>query len=204
MGSRRVSGVKGWHRWLAKGIHRGVEAIGRGVAWLTFAMAGVTGLVVALRYGFDTSAIPLQESVLYLHALVVMPGLAYALANDAHVRVDVFASRMRPRTRRIIDLTGHVLLLAPTCVTVAIVSWPYVAQSWRILEGSPEVGGIPAVFVLKTLIPLGAVLLLLQAAAMAAQALSPQPKPPADGMSAVGGRGETVGSDLAKGVDRPA
>ena len=191
--------MTGWGGRLATGIQRAMEAIGRGVAWLTFAMAGMTGLVVALRYGFDTSAIPLQESVLYMHALVVMPGLAYALASDAHVRVDVFASRMTPRTRRIIDLTGHVMLLAPTCVTVAIVSWPYAAQSWRILEGSPEVGGIPAVFLLKTLIPLGAMLLLVQAAAMVVRAFSRPPRAPADGASADGIAGEAAGANTAGG-----
>ena len=191
--------MTGWGGRLATGIQRAMEAIGWGVAWLTFAMAGMMGLVVALRYGFDTSAIPLQESVLYMHALVVMPGLAYALASDAHVRVDVFASRMKPRTRRIVDLTGHVMLLAPTCGTVAIVSWPYVAQSWRILEGSPEVGGIPAVFLLKTLIPLGAILLLVQAAAMVVRVFSRPPKPPADGTSAVDILDETTGANAARG-----
>ena len=147
-----------------------VEGIGRGIAWLVFGMAAATGIVVALRYGFDMSAIPLQESIGYMHALVILPGLAYALRHDAHVRVDVAYSRMTPRVRRWVNLIGHATLLAPTCLTVFLVSLGYVGTSWSILEGSPEVGGIPAVFLLKTLIPVAAALLLLQALALSVRA----------------------------------
>ena len=41
-------------------------------------------------------------------------------------------------------------------------SWNYVAESWAIRETSPEPGGIPAVFLLKTLLLLLPLLLILQ------------------------------------------
>ena len=139
-----------------------IELIGRGIAWLVFGMAAATGIVVGLRYGLEVSAIPLQEAIGYMQALVILPGLAYALRHDAHVRVDVAYSRMTLRGRRRVDLVGHVALLAPTCLTVFFSSLGYVGTSWRVLEGSPEVGGIPAVFALKTLIPVAAALLFAQ------------------------------------------
>ena len=150
--------------------NRAVDGMGRGVSWFVFGMAAATGLVVALRYGFDASAIPLQESIGYMHALVIMSGLAYALRHDAHVRVDVVYSRMAPRAKRRVNLIGHAVLLAPLCLTMFFTSLGYVRKSWSVLEGSPEVGGIPAVFLLKTLIPLAAALLLLQALALGVRA----------------------------------
>ena len=148
-------------------IDRVVDAIGRGVAWLNLGMVAVTCVVVLLRYAFDTGAIFLQESVVYMHGAAFLCGLAYALQHDAHVRVDLLYSRMPETRKATVNLVGHVLLLMPLCATIVIVSWPYAAESWAVLEGSPEVAGIPAVFLLKTLIPVSAALLLLQASSLA-------------------------------------
>ena len=148
-------------------IDRVVDGIGRTVAWLNLGMVVVTCVVVVLRYAFDTGAIFLQESVVYMHGAAFLCGLAYALQHDAHVRVDLLYSRMPEMRKAMVNLVGHLVLLIPLCVTIVIVSWPYAAESWAVLEGSPEVAGIPAVFLLKTLIPVSTLLLLLQAASLA-------------------------------------
>ena len=138
------------------------EAIGRSVAWLVLGMMLVTGLVVVLRYGFAIGSIALQESVMYLHGLVFMLGIPYALKHDAHVRVDVLYGRLGQRGRDLVNLAGHLLFLLPIAGFVVWVSWDYTGRAWRIREGSAEVGGIEAVFLLKTLIPLLGGLLFLQ------------------------------------------
>ena len=135
---------------------------GDAIAWLTLLMAAVTAGVALLRYAFGLNAIVLQESVIYLHGLTLAFGIAYALKNGKHVRVDVFYARMRPRQRALVDLAGHLLLLFPVAALLFWSSLHYVAAAWRVLESSPEVGGIPAVFLLKTLIPALAALLFLQ------------------------------------------
>ena len=152
-------------------VHCFINAAGRAAAWLNLGMVGATCVVVALRYAFDTSAIFLQESVVYLHGAAFLIGLSYALAHDAHVRVDVLYSRLTPRARARVNLCGHVFLLAPTAGAVLVLSWGYVADSWAVLEGSQEVGGVPAVFLLKTLIPVSAALLLVQTAALVVHAI---------------------------------
>ena len=148
-------------------IDRIVDAVGRAAAWLNIGMVAATCVVVTLRYAFDTGAIFLQESVVYLHGFAFLLGISYALKHDAHVRVDVFYSRFTPLVRARINLVGHVLLLMPLAAVVVVSSWGYVADSWAVLEGSPEVDGVPAVFLLKTAIPLSAALLFAQAAALA-------------------------------------
>ncbi|MEM1433372.1 MAG: TRAP transporter small permease subunit [Pseudomonadota bacterium] len=131
-------------------------------AWLTGLMVLTTVLIVILRYVFGTGAIALQESVVYAHAIVIALGLAYTLQVDEHVRVDLFYSRLSNQARNLIDLVGHILLLLPVSATLFYLSLDYVEASWRIREASPEVGGLPAVFLLKTLIPVSAALLFLQ------------------------------------------
>ena len=143
------------------------ELTGRAVSWLTLAMVLATLAVVILRYLFDIGSIALQESITYLHAVVFMLGAAYTLKHDAHVRVDIFYQQRSPRTRAWINLLGTLLLLLPVCLLIFLGSLGYVTSSWSILEGSREAGGLDGVFLLKSVIPLMAVLLLLQGGAHA-------------------------------------
>ncbi len=103
--------------------------------------------------------------------MVFLLGAAYTLKHDGHVRVDVFYRGMRQRRRALVDALGVVLLLLPTCGFILVISLPYVAESWRLLEGSREPGGLPGVFLLKTLIPLAMALLMLQGLVLLADAL---------------------------------
>ena len=147
----------------AQTINQTNRTIGRGVAFTSIAMAFVTTGVVILRYGFEQGAIAAQESVLYLHGALFMLGAAPTLLADKHVRVDVFYRNFSPRQQTWVNTLGHTLFTIPICLLIIFGSGSYVAESWSIMESSPEPGGIPAVFLLKTLIPAMAVLLLLQA-----------------------------------------
>jgi TRAP-type mannitol/chloroaromatic compound transport system permease small subunit len=152
---------------LAARLDRVAEITGRSIAWLTLGMVLITFAVVVLRYGLQIGSIALQESVTYLHAIVFMLGAAYTLKHDSHVRVDIFYQKASPRTRAWTNLLGTLFLLFPTCVFIFFSSLDYVASSWSIHEGSRETGGLDGVFVLKTVIPLMALLLLLQGCSLA-------------------------------------
>jgi len=137
--------------------------ITQAIRWLALVMVLVTVAVVVLRYVFAIGAIPLQESVIYMHGLLFMLGIPYGVLQNTHVRVDIIYSRLNPRQQDWINLGGHLLFLLPVAAFIFVTSLPYVAASWRVLEGSSEVGGLPAIFILKTLIPVMAALLFLQA-----------------------------------------
>ena len=141
-------------------VYRVLESIGRAVAWLVPLMVAATVVVVVLRYLFNTGAIALQEAVTYMHGAVFMLGAAATMRADGHVRVDFWYRRQRAARRAWIDGLGHLFLLLPVCALILSSSWDYVLLSWRVREVSTEPGGIPAVFALKTLIPLFAVTLI--------------------------------------------
>ena len=148
---------------LINNIERFIDWSGRAVSWLTLLMVIVTFIVVVLRYVFDIGWIALQESITYMHAMVFLVGASWAMQHDAHVRVDIFYSRFSTRTKAWVDLFGSLLLLLPVMIFIAWISWAYVIDSWEVLEGSREAGGLPAVFLLKSLIVVLAVMLILQA-----------------------------------------
>ena len=157
-----------------KGIADAIDAtndwIGRSLSWLTLGMVLVTVAVVLMRYVFGLGSTLWQESIVYMHATVFMACAGYALVYNGHVRCDIFYGAASPRTKAIIDIIGTFVFLIPMCVLIAWVAWPYAAASWAVLEGSPEGRmGIPAVFLLKTLILVFAALLALQAVSLVLQ-----------------------------------
>jgi TRAP-type mannitol/chloroaromatic compound transport system permease small subunit len=115
---------------------------GKAAAWLTLFMVIVTFIVVIMRYVFDAGLIWMQESVVWMHAVVFMLGAAYTLRAEEHVRVDIFYRTMSERRRAWVDLIGVIVFLMPLCTFLA-----FVTQSWSIGESSRESGGLPYPFV---------------------------------------------------------
>ena len=152
-------------------LDRLAETTGQASAWLTLLLVLVTFTVVVLRYVFQFGSIAMQESILYLHASVFMLGAAYTLRKDGHVRVDIFYRGFSAKHQALVNLLGSLFLLLPVCSFLLWASWGYVANAWSIHEASGEAGGLPYVYLLKTLIPLSAFLLILQGISQALASL---------------------------------
>lgn len=145
------------------GLQTFTSAIGKACRWFSLAMVIVTCLVVILRYVFDYSSIAMQETVMYLHASLFMLGAAYTWQQQGHVRVDVLFHRWPKHIQQRIDLIGTLFLLLPTCLFLLYISWDYVMIAWANGEKSHEAGGLPLVYLLKTLIIILPILLIIQA-----------------------------------------
>lgn len=141
------------------------QITGTSTAWLTAIMVIIACLVVILRHGFDIGSIALQESVTYMHAAVFMLGAAYTLKNDGHVRVDIVHKKMSRHTRAWVEVLGSLLFSLPLMIFIGWGSVEFVQESWRIAEGSTDSGGIGGVYLLKSLLPLMALSVSLQAIA---------------------------------------
>ena len=139
------------------------------VPWLTLGMVLVTFTTVVFRYLFDRGWVWMQEIALYMHAFTFLLAAGYTLAKDAHVRVDIFYRPMNARKKAWVNLLGSLFLLLPTCLVLLTESLPFVFDSWAVFEGSKDGGGLEAVFLLKTAIPLFCLLLLLQALSLISQ-----------------------------------
>ncbi len=154
------------------------KLVSRTVPWLTLFMVLVTFVIVLLRYVFARGWVWMQEIVLYMHAFVFLLAAAHTLARDAHVRVDILYRPLQPGKKALVNLLGAVFLLIPSCAVLLYQSIPFVLDSWQVLEGSKDGGGLEAVFVLKTAIPVFCLLLLAQAVSVIVRSLEVLRKPP--------------------------
>lgn len=122
------------------------------------------GRTFGREFGMRLTSNALVEAQWYLFALVFVLGAGWGLACDAHVRVDVLAAGFTPRTRRLVDVVGHTLLLVPFVVLSLWLCWPFARNAWVVREVSPDPGGLPR-WPLKVAILLGFCLLLLHGVA---------------------------------------
>lgn len=153
---------------LADDIDRFVDAFGRITAWSSFALALVMSGNVLLRYAFNTGTVWSQELEWHLMSPICLFGMSFALLHKEHVRVDVLFDSFSPRAKLFVEFVSALIGIA-FCLIVVKLSWAYVMQSWSIGEGTANPGGIPARYILKSLIPVGFTIMGLQYAAHAIQ-----------------------------------
>lgn len=146
------------------------EIIAGAARWFALGLVVATAIIVIQRYVFGYASTKLAESVIYMHALLFLLSSGSALLHGGHVRVDVFLAKMNERGRAWVDLLGTYLALMPMSALILWSSTGYLSSSWRILESSRESDGLAFVFLLKTAIPLFAILMILQGFSMAARA----------------------------------
>lgn len=147
-------------------IERFIERVGQATAWISLAIVILMAINVLLRYAFSVGSVWAQELEWHLLAPLILFGMSYALRHGEHVRVDIVYGRFPPRAKLAVDFVSALLTIAISILVIWF-SFNYVHQSYVIDEGSPDPGGLPHRYLLKSLIPLGFALLLLQAIASA-------------------------------------
>ena len=143
-------------------IDKLTDNIANGLLYILIALILLVFSTVFFRYVFNMSYIIIQEIIMYLHALIFMFGISYALKENSHVKIDVLYNTLNKRIQRVISIAGLVSFILPTALFIIYISIDMVTQSWVILEGSSEAGGLNLVFILKSLIPISGVLIFLQ------------------------------------------
>ncbi len=146
-----------------------IELINRKMAklagWAALTMVFCQVFSVVARYVFSYGISSVQEVVIYGHATLFLFGAAFLLQINQHVRVDIFYAMFSHARRRVVDIVAMLCFVLPVSTVIAMTAWVYVANSWGAFEGSPQAGGIPAIFLLKTCILIFAVSVGLQALA---------------------------------------
>ena len=149
-------------RRLARKIDLVQEHIGRAMSWVLLAMVLVTFGDVVLRYAFNKSAVWTQELEWHLFAVCYLLAAGYTMLYDEHVRVDIVYSRWSKRKKAKSDFIFLFIFFFPSCLMILLTTWPFLRNSFMVNEGSPDPGGIPARWLLKSMIIVGFGLLTLQ------------------------------------------
>ena len=137
------------------------EQIGQALKWLVLASSLISAGTAAVRYGLHTGSNAWLEIQWYMFGAMFLLGAGYALKHEEHVRVDIFFSKMSPKTQAWVDVIGGILFLMPMAVIIAWLAIPMVRNSYAIHEMSSDAGGLLR-WPVKIMIPIGFALLALQ------------------------------------------
>ena len=139
-----------------------ISKTGKISSWFSLALVLLISNDVLLRYVFNFSTAALYEMEWHLFAIIFLLASPYTLQKNKHVRVDVFYNNFSKRKKNIIDLIGNIIFLIPFSFIIFYTSLPFVEDSYSILESSPDPGGLPYRFIIKSIIPIAFFLLMIQ------------------------------------------
>ncbi|BBB25439.1 TRAP transporter small permease subunit [Amphritea japonica] len=146
---------------LADSIDRMIQKIGHLIAWSYVLLVLIIITQVVLRKGFSSGLIIFEELQWHLYAVGVMFGLSYAQTTNSHIRVDLFYSHFRAKTKNVIEILSILFMVLPFIAVIFIHSLDFVAESYRINEHSESPSGLPFRWLIKSVIPLSMGLLAL-------------------------------------------
>lgn len=162
---------------LADALDRLVAACGRLAAWAGVLLIAVTLFDVVTREFTQSSwealrsfsawqqsafgSTMLQELEWHLHTMLFLLCIGWAYVKGAHVRIEVFSTRLSGRTRSGIEAAGIVLFLLPFCALVAWYGADFAATSFAQNESSASAGGLGHRWMIKAILPAGMVLVMI-------------------------------------------
>ncbi len=142
-----------------------VRRIAGVTAWLNLLLIGVILLQVVMRYGFNRGQVPLEELMWHLYATAFMFGMAYAIVNDSHIRVDIVHMNLPRRAQHVLEILGILLLLMPFLWILFDHSISWALEAYRVGESSANPTGLPHRWIIKSVVPITAVLMFIAALA---------------------------------------
>ena len=137
------------------------EQVGQALKWLVLFSSLISAGNALMRYTIHYSSNAWLEIQWYMFGAMFLLAAGYALKHDEHVRVDVFFSKLSPRTQAWVDVAGTILFLMPMAIIICWLSIPMVLNSIHIQEHSSDAGGLLR-WPIKIMIPLGFALLAVQ------------------------------------------
>lgn len=154
---------------IANFISRMNETIGKTISWLTLVLVLLVCFDVIRRFLFNQTEAWIMEMEWHLFALIFLLGAGYTLKNEKHVRVDLFYHDFEGKDKALVNLIGTLVFLMPMCLVLIYVGFYYAYESYSIGEGSPDPGGLPYRYLIKSMIPVGMIFLVLQGVSLAIQ-----------------------------------
>ncbi|MCG7978941.1 MAG: TRAP transporter small permease subunit [gamma proteobacterium symbiont of Clathrolucina costata] len=149
-----------------------VRRIAETTAWLNVALILVIVVQVVMRYGFNKGMVPLEELMWHLYAVAFMFGMAYAVTNDSHIRVDVVHMALPKRVQHLFEIIGILLLLMPVLWILFDHSLGWAIEAYRVNESSQNPTGLPYRWIIKSVVPATMVLIFMAALARLIQEVS--------------------------------
>lgn len=156
---------------IAYGLSAVSTKIGKLAAWLLLALVLVIIADVTLRHWFVIGSTKLQELEWHLHGALFLLCLGWTYNANGHVRIELLSDRWRPETRAIIELIGCLVFLLPYVTAIVWFSLDYVSYSIAYNEASSSPTGLSNRWIIKSVIPIGFLMLAMAATARSLKAI---------------------------------
>lgn len=147
-------------------IVRAIDAVsewsGRLTAWLIVPMTGAITYEVVARHFFGAPTVWAYDTTYMLYGTHFMLCAAYTMRNGGHVRTDMLYQNWSPRTQNLVDAVGYLCFFFPGMIFLLIFGWQEAWHAWEIGERSEASSWRPIIYPFKAVIPLTALLLLVQ------------------------------------------
>lgn len=122
---------------LIRTIERLTSSIGIMASFALVPLVIATCYEVFARYIFGAPTIWAYEIGYFLTGSHFLLGMAFTLAADQHIRIDIFSGRFSQRTRAVIDLLGYAVTL-PLMTWISYALWLHLAQGYLRNERSGQ------------------------------------------------------------------
>ncbi|WP_425072900.1 TRAP transporter small permease subunit [Sagittula sp. S175] len=153
------------------------RAVAKLCGWLLLLLMAVILYDVIGRRFFATGSFKLQELEWHLHGAIAVLCFGYAYVENAHVRIDLVSQHMRRNTRLWVEIVAIVAFLIPFMALLTWYGYDFTLRSFQRGEGSPGGIGLPNRWIIKSMIPLGAVLTILGGLSVLLRALAALKRP---------------------------
>lgn len=137
---------------------------GKAIALLLLPIAGVMTFEVIARYAFNAPTVWSTEIVVMLAGTLYIIGGAYTQYLRGHISVDTLFDYMPPRWQTITRILLHFPVF---CLYVGVLLWAGTEFAWDSMMENERSGSLwnPIIWPYKLVVPLGALLILLQGTA---------------------------------------
>ena len=145
--------------------------VARIAGWALLVLTAVILYDVVGRRFFATGSFVLQELEWHIHGAIALAGFGYGYLHDVHVRIDVFAGRLRQDTRLRIELLAIFVFLVPAMLFLLWFGFDFALRAWQRGEGSMGGMGVEQRWIIKGAIPAAALLTIMGGLSVAARVI---------------------------------
>lgn len=143
-----------------------VDRFGQLAGWCVLAIVLVVSLDAIARFAFRIGTVGMQELGWHLVSPIALIGMSYGMLHNQHARVELVYEHLGPNMRIVIEFITALITIVVSVILV-VLSLRFVETAYINSENSPDPGGLPYRFLLKSFIPLGFALMGVQGVAHA-------------------------------------
>ena len=156
------------HIPIVSSLNKFVKRVVETIAWLNVVVILLILVTVTLRYGFHRNQlllewplVPMEELQWHFYSVPFMFGLAYVIATDSNIRIDLLRLHMSKKLKHIFEILGILLLLMPCVIILLDFSIDYTIYAITHHESSQSTMGLPHRWIVKSVIPMSMVLIFI-------------------------------------------